>query len=328
MKRNALLIGGFVIAAFVISIVAVLWLGGSNFFGTQIKARVYYEGNVTGLSAGAPVTFRGVNVGEVTSVRILMDTTTLKATIPVSLRLQGTALDFQDGGIGRPVELRTLVQRGLRARLAVQSVVTGQKMIELDFMPDTPATLVAAADEQEIPAVRDRFEALIEQLAELPLRDTVAEVRGAIGDMRTTLVSMQHTLDGAQTALKSVSEEMRSTGEQSRKTLAAATAAIGRVQGSSTAALDSIRSLADVSRQTVLTVQPELQRTLIGAREAAETAKVTMDRVGDLMAPGAPMREDLTGTITDLSQAVRSLRSLSEQLEDKPNAILFGSKRE
>jgi paraquat-inducible protein B len=328
MKRDALLIGSFAIAAFIASIVAVLWLGGSNFFRTQIKARVYYEGNVNGLSAGAPVTFRGVHVGEVTSVRILMDTTTLKATIPVSLSLQGTALDFQDGGVGRPVDLRSLVQRGLRARLAMQSVVTGQKMIELDFMPDTPATLVGAADEQEIPAVRDRFDALIQQLAELPLRDTVAEVRGTIGEMRTALVSVQHTLDGAQTAINSVSGELRSTGEQSRKTLAAASDAIGRVQGSSTAALDAIRSLADASRQTVLAVQPELQRTLVGTRQAAETATVTIDRIADLIAPGAPMREDLTTTITDLSQAVRSLRSLSEQLEDKPNAILFGSKRE
>jgi paraquat-inducible protein B len=257
-----------------------------------------------------------------------MDTTTLRATIPVTLKLQGTSLDFRDGSVGRPVDLRTLVQRGLRARLALQSVVTGQKMIELDFMPDTPATLADAADELEIPAVRDRFDVLIEQIAELPLRDTVAEIRGTIKELRTTLVSVQHTLDGAQTTLNAVSKELRSTGAESRKTLAVATEAIHQMQGSSTAALNSIRSLADASRQTVLAVQPELQRTLIGARQAAETANVTMDRVADLMAPGAPMREDLTATITDLSQAVRSLRSLSEQLEDKPNAIIFGSKRE
>jgi paraquat-inducible protein B len=201
-------------------------------------------------------------------------------------------------------------------------------MIELDFMPETPATLLGTGDELEIPAVRDRFDALIEQVAELPLRDTVAEIRGAIGEMRTTLVSVQHTLDGAQTALNSVSEELRATGAESRKTLTAATEAIRRVQGGSTAALNSIRSLADASHQTVLAAQPELQRALVGARQAAETAKVTMDRVADLMAPGAPLREDLAETITDLSQAVRSLRSLSEQLEEKPNAILFGSKRE
>lgn len=328
MKRNALLIGSFVIASLIVIITSVLWLSGTNFFSTQIKARVYYDGNVTGLAVGAPVTFRGVNVGEVTSIRILMDTTTLKATIPVSLKLQGTALDFRDGSVGRPVELRTLVQRGLRARLALQSVVTGQKMIELDFMPNTPATLVGAADEQEIPAVRDPFDALIEQIAELPLRDTVAEIRGAIGEMRTTLVSVQHTLDGAQTVLNGVSEEVRSTAAESRKTLTTATEAIRRVQGSSTAALNSVRSLADTSRQTVLAAQPELQSTLAAAHQAAETARLEMDRVAELTASGSPLREDLAATITDLSQAARSLRSWSELLEEKPNAILFGSRRE
>lgn len=328
MKRNALLIGGFVVAAFAIAVAAILWLGGNDLFTRQQKARVFYQGNVSGLSVGAPVTFRGVTIGQVTDIGIQMDAGTLKTTVPVALRLQPTALRLSNGTEDKALDLPALVQRGLRARLASQSVVTGQKAIELDFMPDTPATLLGGPGAPEIPAVGDRFGALIDQVANLPLRDTVADMREAIQELRTTLVSVQKTLDGAQGVLVGATKELQMTGAESRKTLVAASEAIRQVQGSSEATLKSITQLADSSRQTVLAAQPELQRTLVGARQASETAKLAMDRLADVAAPGAPLRGDLEAAVKDLSQAARSLRSLSEQLEERPNAIIFGNPRQ
>lgn len=328
MKRNALLIGGFVVAAFTIAIAAIFWLGGNELFSTQRKARVYFQGNVSGLSVGAPVTFRGVTVGQVTEIGIQMDANTLKTTVPVALRLQASALRVTSAPDGTVPDLPALVQRGLRARLAMQSVVTGQKAIELDFLPNTPAGLLGGPGVPEIPAVAERFDALIDQVANLPLRDTVADMREAIKDLRATLESARKTLDGAQGILGSAGKELQLTGAESRKTLAAATEAVRQVQGSSEATLRSITQLADSSRQTVIAAQPELQRTLVGARQASETAKLAMERLADVASPGAPLRGDLEAAVRDLSQAARSLRSFSEQLEERPNAIIFGNPRQ
>jgi len=322
MKRNALLIGGFVVAALFIIVASVFWISGSDLFTRQQKARVYYEGNASGLSVGAPVTFRGVAIGQVTAIGIQMDRGSLKTTIPVSLRLQPSALHFSgEGAAATTVDLPTLVARGLRARLASQSVVTGQKAIELDFLPDTPATLLGGPGDPEIPAVAERFGALIDQVADLPLRDTVAEIRTTIKQLSETLVSVQRTLDGA-------SEELKLSGVESRKTLAAATEAVRQVQGRSVVTLESIAGLANASRETVMAAQPELQQTLVGARQASESARLAMDRVADMTAPGATLRGDLEAAVKDLSQAARGLRSLSEMLEENPNAIVFGNKRE
>ena len=80
--------------------------------------------------------------------------------------------------------------------------------------------------------------------------------------------------------------------------------------------------------------QPELQRTLTGAREAADSARraadaarVAMERVGDISAPGAPLRSDLDAAVRDLSQAARGLRDWAELLEEQPNAVIFGRER-
>jgi paraquat-inducible protein B len=327
MKRNALLIGGFVLLAFAIAIGAVLWLSGNDLFRKQLVAMIYYPGNVSGLYVGAPVTFRGVAVGQVEAIGIDVDVNTLKARIPVKVSLRADALNFS-GDKNTPVDLPDLVRRGLRARLVAQSFVTGQKSVELDFAPKTPPTLVGKGAEAEIPALADRFGALIDQVADLPLRETVQEMRDTVKQLRGTLASVQKAIDGAQGVLTEAGQEVSKTGAASRETLKVADEAIRQVQLSSSATLASITKLSEASRETVLAAQPELQRTLVNSREAAESARLAMDRVSALTAPGAPLRGDLDSAVRDLSQAARSLRDWSELLEEKPNAIIFGTQRQ
>ena len=327
MKRNALLIGAFVLAGLVMIVAAVLWLSGNSLFKKQVEAMIYYKGNVTGLYVGAPVTFRGVAVGQVEDIVIQVDRDTLKALVPVRVSLQPAALHF-NGSKDAPIDLPSLVQRGLRARLVAQSFVTGQKSIELDFVPNTPSTLVGDGSRAEIPALADRFGALIDQVADLPLRDTVQDMRDTVKEARGTLVTVQQALDATQKVLSAASQELAQTGRESRTTLAVASEAIRQVQASSAATLASITQLSEAARSTVGTVQPELQRTFVAAREAADSARLAMTRVTEMTAPGASLRGDLDAAVRDLSQAARGLRDWSELLEEKPNAIIFGNKRE
>ena len=327
MKRNALLIGGFVILAIAIGVVGLFALSGDNLFKKQLTAMIYYRGNVGGLYVGAPVTFRGVAVGQVDNIGIDVDAETLRARIPVRVKLQPDAIYFSGAKTGTP-DIATLVQRGLRARLVAQSFVTGQKSIELDFVPNTPSTLIGSDGKPEIPALADRFGALIEQVADLPLRDTVQDLRETIKQLRETLASVQTTLASASDVLTSAAQEVSKTGAQSCVTLQAATEAIRQVEARSTATLGAITQLSDTTRGTVVSLQPELQRTLVGSREAAESARLALNRIAEMTAPGASLRGDLDASVRDLSQAARSLRDWSELLEEKPNAIIFGTKRE
>jgi paraquat-inducible protein B len=328
MKRNALLIGAFVLAALAMVVVGVLWLSGNNLFKKKQEAVIFYKGNVSGLYVGAPVTFRGVATGRVEAINVEVDSRTLAARIAVRVRLTQNSVRFIDDNPDTAIDLPKLVQRGLRARLVAQSFVTGQKSIELDFLPNTPAVLVAGGTQPEIPALGDRFGALIDQVADLPLRDTVQEIRDTVKELRGTLVSVQHALDGTQAVLSGVSKEIAGAGTASRDTLRAATDAIKLVQVNSAATLDSITKLSDATRQTVLAAQPDLQRTLTGTREAAESARLAMNRVAEMTAPDAALRGDLDAAIRDLSQAARGQRDWSELLEEKPNAVIFGNKRE
>lgn len=319
MKRNALLTGGFVLAALALIVAAIVTVGGADLFSKRLKAVVYFDGGVRGLYVGAPVTFRGVKIGEVESIGIEVNSSTLQARIPVRLALGTDTLRMSGNDVERLSDLPDLVRRGLRARLILQSFVTGQAGIDLDFKPQEPLTLLGGGqgDVPEIPAMRDRLDALIEQVSDVPISDLVA-------DLRTTIKTLDQTLKTTQKAVELASKDLSAAAVQAKQTLAVGAHALQDVQAQAGTALASIEQLSDTSRDVVLKLQPDLQSTLASTREAAEAAEQAMNNLSELSAPGASLRSDLELAVRDLSLASRSLRSFSEQLRREPNSLIFG----
>ncbi|MDZ5458208.1 MlaD family protein [Azohydromonas lata] len=333
MKKHALLVGGFALGALALIVATVLWLSGNSLFRKQTLAIIYFQGGVAGLYVGAPVTFRGVPVGQVEDIGIEVEQQSLDARIPVRVRLNPNSVRFGNatGGRAAPPELPALVQRGLRARLVAQSFVTGQKLIDLDFVEDgtpPPAATANAGAYPEIPATRDRFDALFDQVAQLPLRETVMDLRTTLQTLNETLVETRATVTSAREALDGVAKQVNGLAGEGQRTLGAATAAMNELRTTATASLQGVNRLLETSRQTVAAAQPELQASLQSARAAAEAAQVAMKRVNDLADPGAPLRADLDAAVRDLSQAARSLREFSELVEEQPNAVIFGRRRQ
>ena len=72
MERNAhyLLVGSFVAAALTLGTIMLLWIAGSYDEEDAYKRySIYFTGSVSGLSEGSKVSYRGVGVGHVLSIR-------------------------------------------------------------------------------------------------------------------------------------------------------------------------------------------------------------------------------------------------------------------
>ena len=87
-KANPATIGLFVIVAVILAFAAVLVLGSGKFMEDAQTYVLYFEGDLNGLDVGAPVTSRGVKVGEVTSVSIVYDHETLSIVTPVLIKIR------------------------------------------------------------------------------------------------------------------------------------------------------------------------------------------------------------------------------------------------
>ena len=330
LRRNALGVGLFVIGAVGLIALGALWLSGSSLFARHQNALIHFQGGVAGLYVGAPVTFRGVPVGQVEAIGIEVDANTLTARIPVRVRLSDDSVRFTAGGGNSTTtpQVASLVQRGLRARLVAQSVVTGQKAIDLDFVRDAPLPPKVAGDRiPEIPAQGDRFDALFDQVAALPLRETVDDLRRTMQALQETLKEVRGTVVSAREAVDGAAKAWGSLAHQGQRTLADASTTLAVLRADTQKSLAALNEVLARSRNAIDQAQPELQATLASARAAAATAEQAMARVNELTDPRAPLRGDLDAAIRDLGQAARGLREWSELLDEKPNAVIFGRER-
>ncbi|TDI97992.1 MAG: MCE family protein [Deltaproteobacteria bacterium] len=165
---------------------------------------LHFEGSVGGLVDGAPVEFRGIQVGEVRNVRLEFDADTNKLRIPVLIELQPERIALNSGGavvsIGMDEVRRNwddLVARGMRAQLQSGNLLTGQLAIGLDFHPDAPpAKINWDAPIPELPTIPSPIEELktglsqfVKRLSEVPLEQVGNNLNKTLEQLERTLAS-------------------------------------------------------------------------------------------------------------------------------------------
>ena len=173
-KPNVKLIGLFLFVMMLVFGGIVISLLDNKVFGKEGNEVVmFFEESINGLSVGSPVVLKGVKIGEVSKIDIMVNTETLDFSIPVYVKMNTkgitSTIRYKDG----KEVLDALVKKGLRARLASQSYVTGQLMIELEMLPDTPVNYHGDTKFLEIPTVLSALGELSRGLQKMPLAEGV-----------------------------------------------------------------------------------------------------------------------------------------------------------
>ncbi len=332
VRYSPSLIGGFVLGGILLLVAAVFLFGSGDLFKRKILWVSFFDGTVGGLSEGAPVNFRGVRVGTVTRVALRIDAEQLTARIPVYFEIDPDGIAWV-GETPMPSVARA-VAAGLRAKLTMQSFVTGQMQMELDLLPDTPANLVGAdIGVPEIPSIPSDFEALKQKLSDLPLEELVMSLnRAANGieqlvgapELRETMQSLALALIELQSLLANVNLEAQPLMQD----LAAAARSLRNMSDQAATSLQSVdaelqATLGDIRKLTT-TTGTDLARTLRLVDRVLQQARITLAGIDDLMGEGTYSRQDIEATLQNLAQASASLRAFADTIDRNPNALLFG----
>lgn len=167
---------------------------------------VHFDQSVRGLRIGAPVEFRGIEVGSVTDVRLEYDAQAKRFRIPVLLQVEPERI----GNLGDPdpatrrAVMDQLVAAGLRAQLKSGNLLTGQLVVALDMHPGAPPAQIAWNDPPEFPTIGtplDQIEgniaSLTKKLEKMPLDEIGASLKASLDALRTTLGAADQTLASA-----------------------------------------------------------------------------------------------------------------------------------
>lgn len=226
--------------------------------GTPDILIVRFRQSIRGLTVGAPVDFRGVEIGQVRSLGITFDAAAQEYVAPVVLEVYPERLSTMDpqhvmpqGQDHREV-LAGLVKHGLRAQLKTGSLLTGQKFVSLDFHPEAPpARFDRSLNPPELPTIPGDLEELQKQVQDILAKLSRLPLDELAGDMHRTLVALEGSLKRMDTleahADKEVLPEIRDGLRDMRQTvqqLQATMAPDAPLQQDSRAALQNLSAVA------------------------------------------------------------------------------------
>ena len=356
-RANPKLIGGFVLGAVALVVIGVLLFGGAKFLTEKRTFVAYFEGSVKGLNVGAPVEFQGVRVGSVTDIQLQFFTAENEFRIPVFIQIEPGRMTE----VGREVKmhgqlLKPLIERGLRAQLEMQSIVTGQLMVQLGFYPDTPIRLVGDGKVPEIPTMPTTMQEVVQnvtqaltEIRQLPIPQLIGQLVHSAEGLNTLIHSPEVT-----ELLRSVNATVQVT-ERSLTRLDAEIAPEVRVQLKN--ALEAATALLRDSQQLVRRVDVQVVPLSNGLQKTLEVFQTTMKNsdqlirhvdtrvtpmADNLMETSTRLRatiarmqqvvdgdvvrvlQDTNRTLQEFSGAARSVRVLADYLERNPDSVLYG----
>lgn len=313
-KPNSVAIGAFIVGAILIAVAALLFITGSGWGEDKSKVIMVFDGSVKGLSIGAPVTLRGVQIGQVTDIDLIFDTDTIDVIMFVEAEIRGE--NIQRRGNSNEDFTEEMIARGLRAQLNTQSLLTGLLYVQLDFHPNR-ALILAQTDSPytQIPTIPTDLQRLSREFESINFTD-VADNLQSIASGLSAFISngaFQQLPDDLHTTLNAIDALSKKMSHQLE------------VSGPK---FDALVESAAVTVKLVSVEIPKLSASAVNTLSQLDRALVnfdhTINEIGDLVADDSSTRYELNKALRELALAGRAMRLLAKTLEEQPEAILRG----
>jgi len=328
---NKTVIGVFVLSGIALLILSVILFGGGRFFGEKHRFVLFFQGSIRGLAAGAPVVLQGVQVGSVERIFLQEDPNTQALRIPVIISLVPDQIDTGGVKLGDLEEaVQNLIAKGLKGQLTIQSLVTGQLIIELDFFPDLPTRLVGSdLPHMEIPTIPSSLEQIARTIEKIPVQQLFEKLVAAVDGIERTINAPE-----IKEALKAI--QLTAQGTERLVTRADGVVAgadrmlekldrqVGALGASLKTASDNAGRLLDNIDAQVGPLGLEARKTLDATRQLLANAQSTVDGVDGFVGQRSELRQRLNRSLEEITAAARALRALSDLLERHPEVLLRG----
>jgi paraquat-inducible protein B len=309
------MIGAFVLGAIALIVIAVAVFGSGRFFKTTQIFETYFSGSVKGLSIGSPVMFRGVQIGSVKDISLILDPKKLEFYIPVVFEIYPEKAQRLGTGGAKPTGelIKPMIDKGMRTQLIMLSLITGQLAVSVDFFEE-PAKFIGLDHKYpEIPSVPSATEELQQTLQELPLREIVAKIDSVMGsvddfvhsgDVQANMKMLLATLGETRELMDKLNDQVGPLAEN--------------LQGTSTEIRQAVASMSG---------------KVTGEKGLIENSSKTLARAEEMLhsvqqiaQENSAMGYELGCAITDMSRSLRSVRSLTDYLERHPESIIKGKR--
>ncbi len=338
-KASPKAVGGFVIGAVLIGVIAVIVFGSGRIFQKREQHVAFFTSSLQGLRLGAPVQFRGVQIGTVSEVYVQFDTETLEFLIPVILDINTDLIQAIGEAEEKPEDkIEELIEKGLRAQLAVQSYVTGQQAVQLALHPGTPFQLVETdLPYRQIPTILSTFEVMERTVGNVlqDISDILTDFKSLVGDNRGAIEQGLANISETTVDAKATMADLRKAAADIAaitETVNKNREAIGDLVDNSNDTILSYKSLAERAEAVVAENQGDLSKAISGLRQAEQTISDLAETANAILNENREGIQDFTNEglyeiknlAVDAQAAVEQFRRVMEEMERDPARFLLG----
>lgn len=330
-KANFFAIGVFVIAALIVASVSVVVFGSGALNKQTTTLLVTFEGSANGLRAGSKVKAYGVEIGSVESVMLHQDPKTQEIYIPTILEIDLTTLSAVMGD-ERELEFteedyKEALAQGIHAKLATQSMVTGQLFVDIKYDPEVEGFMLddeRFAGYRSIPTVPTDMAVMmgsvrniVQNLGQMDVAALIESLTGTVNDVRDDLgeldfKALQENLDGllASSRAKIDSPDLQKAIVEAGNLMA------------------SFRQFGDLLNQKGGTTIDEIDATLLQTRNTLGEVEIVMQSADSWVNPDSLFYQEIISVVDQMADAARSLRILLDYVERNPSSFITGKKTE
>jgi paraquat-inducible protein B len=348
-RANPTLVGAFVVGGIALAVAAAVALGAQRASSNTKPFVVHVVGTANGLRVGAPVKFKGVQVGAVDRIAIHVRASTSDlADLPIAVfcsideeRLIASRVGAKSA---RSPGIPELVSYGLRARLETESLVTGIRYIAATFEAEDSGTRHGDLDGvPEVPWLPSSSEVLemgveevIAKLNRVDLVGLVDEAKitvkslGEIGrsaEFRSSMTNLDQTLASTRRMVEQLERDLVPGIERLEKTFDATGTLATEVGAGVAEAREALASLRKLVERVDAELGPFASSISTAASDVGTAARDFSGTIGKLDGttdPNAPLLVHLQASLVELASAARAARALLEHLERDPSQLLRG----
>jgi paraquat-inducible protein B len=338
-KASPKAVGGFVIGAVLIGMIAVIVFGSGRIFQKHEKYVAFFTGSLQGLRLGAPVQFRGVQIGTVAEIYVQFDSATLDFIVPVIIEINPDAVeDIGEADYDQEQNLDVLIELGLRAQLAVQSFVTGQQVVQLFIRPDTPVHLVETdLPYEQIPTISSTFAEIKQSVGAVleDVSDILTDLKGFLGDNRGAIEQGLANISETTVDAKATMADLRKAAADIAvitETVSKNREAIADLVVNANETVLSYKSLAERAEAVVAENQDGLLQAISGLHQAEQKIAELAETADALLNENRKGMKDFTNDglyeirnlAVDAQAAVEQFRRVMEEMERDPARFFLG----
>ncbi|HVV02521.1 MAG TPA: MlaD family protein [Verrucomicrobiae bacterium] len=328
IRVNPILLGGFILGAIVLILLAIITIGSGNLFHATGHFVFYAPGSAQGLDKGTGVSLNGVRIGQVEQVRVLYDRGSRRSFVWVLCRINRNRVADAHGGMVHLTDnrvLKDLVGQGLRAQIETAGVV-GAKFIELGFYDPSkypPETGLPSSEYPVVPAIPSKMKELMDSASKFMEGLQKVDLAGISREVKSVLTRLDRQVGALETnrLTDHLSTAADSIGRLAASTNLQATVAEFR------AAAAGLNSLATNLNTRVGPLAGQLGSTLAQGKAALVSVKQTANDLQDFVTLRNQLGTQTQGLLEQLTRTASTIDRLADFLEQHPNALISGRKQ-